>query len=108
VSRFIDNAERILEAAELVRDSGSPQTDWTIVIGREGEIRLVADSDWPLDALEHHHGAAMVYRVEQTAGRVRVLGRAGSRVCTFESERPETVARRLLPDRREYYLLPAA
>jgi len=57
---------------------------------------MVADSDWPLDSLQAHHGARMAYRVSQRASIVRVEGRAGSRTCLFETAKPERAARLLL------------
>ncbi len=68
----------------------------TILITAEGAIRMVADSDWPLDSLQLHHGAKMAYRVSQNASHVRVEGRADSRTCLFETVKPERAARLLL------------
>ncbi len=96
VSRFLDNAAQILEAAEGAVQSGHTPTDMTILITAEGQIRMVADSDWPLDSLQLHHGAKMAYRVSQSASVVRVEGRADSRTCLFETVKPERAARLLL------------
>ena len=68
----------------------------TILIGAEGGIHMVADSDWPLDSLQSHHGAKMAYRVSQSASVVRVEGRENSRTCLFETVKPERAARILL------------
>ena len=68
----------------------------TILISAGGGIRMIADSDWPLDSLQQHHGAEMAYRVSQSAIITRVEGRAGSRTCLFETEKPERAARALL------------
>src|SRR5260370_11645411 len=68
----------------------------TILINHEGGIRMVADSDWPLDSLQAHHGAKMAYRVSQSASVVRVEGRAGSRTCLYEASKPERAALLLL------------
>ena len=83
VSRFVENAVRILEAAESAVESGHTPSDVTILIGPEGSLRMVADSDWPLDSLQSFHGSNMAYRVSQRASMVRVEGRAGSRTCLF-------------------------
>ena len=93
---FVDNAVNILSAAENCLESGHTPSDMTILIMPEGGIRMVADSDWPLDSLQMHHGAKMAYRVNQSASIVRVEGRAGSRTCLFETAKPERVARFLL------------
>ena len=96
MNRFFDHAEQILQAAESAVESGHTPSEMTILITPGGGIRMVADSDWPLDSLQLHHGAAMAYRVSQSASIVRVEGRAGSRTCLFETAKPERVARTLL------------
>ena len=96
VSRFVENAVQILEAAESAVESGHTPSDVTILIGPEGSLRMVADSDWPLDSLQLFHGSNMAYRVSQRASMVRVEGRAGSRTCLFETPKPERAARLLL------------
>ena len=103
MSRFLDNAAQILEAAESAVQSGHTPTDMTILITAEGGIRMVADSDWPLDSLQAHHGARMAYRVSQNASHVRVEGRAGSRTCLFETAKPERAARLLLNSSPNYW-----
>ena len=103
MSRFLDNAARILEAAESAVQSGHTPTDMTILITAEGTIRMLADSDWPLDSLQSHHGAKMAYRVSQSASVVRVEGRAGSRTCLFETLKPERAARLLLNSSPSYW-----
>jgi hypothetical protein len=96
VSRFADNAQNILDAAESAAGRGESCSEMTILIGREGGIHMVADSDWPLDSLACHHGAQTAYRVSQHRGSVRVEGREGSRTCVFESASPAHTARLLL------------
>ena len=95
MSRFVDNAAQILSAAESAVESGHTPSDMTILITPQG-IRMIADSDWPLESLQLHHGAEMAYRVSQSAIIVRVEGRAGSRTCLFETVKPEQAARTLL------------
>jgi hypothetical protein len=107
VSRFVDNAVEIFDAAENAVRSGFTPSEMTILIGAEGGIRMLADSDWPLDSLQAHHGARMAYRVSQRATMVRVEGRAGSQTCLFETERPERAARHLLNRSPNYNLLVA-
>jgi hypothetical protein len=93
VSRFVDTAVEILSAAESAVESGHTPSEMTILITPEGAIRMIADTDWPLDSLQLHHGAKMAYRVSQSAAHVRVEGRAGSRTCLFETAKPEWAAR---------------
>ena len=56
----------------------------------------------PLDVLQQEHGAQMIYRVTQQESRVRLEGRAGSRTCLFEAEKPDGAARILLGDGPRY------
>ena len=102
MSRFVANAVQILDAAENVARSGQTPSEMTILITPEGGIRMFAESDWPLDSLQAHHGAGMAYRVSQRASMVRVEGRAGSRTCLFETARPEWAARLLLNQPHHY------
>jgi hypothetical protein len=95
VSRFVDNAVSLLDAAESALRAGNPPSDMAILISPEGGIRMVADSDWPLESLCAHHGARTAYRITGQEQRVRVEGKDGNRTCTFESAAPEQ-ARRLL------------
>ncbi len=94
MSRFVDYAHEILDAAE---SAGSP-SDVTILLGSNG-IRLIADSDWPLDSLLRHHGADAAYRVSGYQGTVRVEGRELNRRCMMESRTPAQVARLMLAAR---------
>lgn len=88
---FAENAQRILDAAESARSGAQ----FTILMGPDG-IRMIADSDWPLDSLLWHHGAHTAYRVSENAGHIRVEGREGSRRCVFESTGAAATARMLL------------
>ena len=97
---------QLLEAAESAAQSGHAPSDLTILISPEGGIHMVAESDWPLDSLQLHHGARMAYRVSQTAANVRVEGRAGSRTCVFETAKPERAAHLLLQRPIYSYLAP--
>jgi len=91
-----EQARNILDAAESASRSGQACTEMTILIGPEGHIRRVADSDWPLESLARHHGARSAYRVSEETGRIRVEGRDGARRCLLESSSPARIARLLL------------
>jgi hypothetical protein len=108
VSRFLENAENLLSAAENALSAGHTPSDMTILISPEGGIRLVADSDWPLDSLQAHRGAKAAYRISQQGERVRIDGREGSRTCRFESEPPSRAFRSLLHATPNYAALAAA
>jgi hypothetical protein len=92
----MDNAAKILEAAECAAASGLTTSEWTILIGARGGISLVADSDWSLDSLQLDRGAEMAYRVSRQADRVRLEGRAGDQRCQIETVQHGKAARRLL------------
>jgi hypothetical protein len=104
----MENATSIFETAETAMAAGHVPTDMTIVIGQEGGIRLIAESDWPLDNLQAHLGAEMVYRVRHQDNSLRLEGRAGSRTCLFETEKLNGVARKLLAGRPQYDLMPGS
>ena len=104
MSRFVDNAVQILDAAESAARAGHTPSEMTILISAEGGIHMLADSDWPLDSLQAHHGVGMAYRVSQRAATVRVEGRAGSRTCLFETQKPERAARLLLNHSPNYFI----
>ena len=95
VSHLAEQARNILDAAESASRSGQVCSEMTILVGPEG-IRMLADSDWPLDSLVRHHGAQSAYRVSQHAGSIRVEGREGTRRCVLESVSPAHTARLLL------------
>ena len=99
MSRFTEDAAGILDAAESASARGYACSEMTILIGQDGAIRMVADSDWPLDSLAAHHGAQTAYRVSERCGSVRVEGREGTRKCVLESPKPSHVARLMLAAR---------
>lgn len=101
---FVANAEEIFDVAHTNFLNGGPVSDLSILVGYDGAIRMVADSDWPLDTLSREHGAWMAYRVSQVTDRLRVEGRAGSRTCLFEAAKPDGAARLLLDNSRSYHV----
>lgn len=102
VSRLLDNANKILDAAESMRVAGHTGTDWSIMIGSEGQINMVAASNWPLESLRAEHGASQAYRVHEQGGRIQVQGKDESRDLLIFSAHPSQLLRRLLPERRDY------
>ena len=93
---FLQDAEAILNAAQTAACATPNPTDFTILIGPEGGIHMLAESDWPLASLESHYGARTLYRVSQASGQITVEGRSGHQRCRLETEHPQAVARRLL------------
>lgn len=98
MSRFLENAARILEAAESVSGSqASLYPEVTISIGPDGGIRMATEpTELALDVLQQEQGAQMIYRVTQQETSVRLEGRAGARTCVFEAEKAGAVQRALL------------
>lgn len=92
VNAFLQNAESILQTAQ----SSVEGTNWTILTGGPGGIRMIADSDWPLDSLQAHTGAAAAYRVHRRGGEVVVEGRSAHQSLAVRATPPAQVARFLL------------
>jgi hypothetical protein len=85
VSRFAQQAEQLLEAAEAASARGETCSDLTVLLGHDGSIRMIAESDWPLDSLVRDQGARAAYRVTARRGSICVEGRDGRRSCVLES-----------------------
>jgi|GEM_PF-1612653 len=98
VSRFLDDARAIFEAAEAFSRSGQCVSDWTMLVGGDGSIRMLAACDWPLERLLAHHGGRAVFRVGEQNGRVRLEAREPRTVCCMESDvDDQPAAKRLAP-----------
>lgn len=85
---FLRDGESLLEAAAGAAGWDQPDGPLAVLIGRDGTIRAVAGSDWPLDSLAAEHGARAAYRVTRAGGRVRVEGRSGRRKLVLEQDPP--------------------
>lgn len=96
VGAFLENAAKLLDAAQCAVQSGNTPSHLTILLGCEGGIRMIADSDWPLDSLQAHHGSSMAYRVTEANEKIRVEGREGQRTCMVETRSPLRAARLIL------------
>ncbi len=96
VSRMIEHAQEILATAEAAASHGETCSPMTILIGQDGAIQLMVDSDWPLDSLALHHGARSAFRVSTQRGVFKVEGREGARACVLESSTPARTARLML------------
>ncbi len=103
MSQFLENAQRIFETAGAVHENGGG-TDYAILIDSSGAVQMIANCDWALDSLRAERGARAAYKISDANGQVRVEGWSGHQRCLFESERPASVARRLLADRPRYLL----
>jgi len=96
VGAFWADAENIFETARQASQSGSPDCDWAILIGPQGDIRMLEAGGWALPSLLAQHGAATAYRITRERGRVCLEGRRGSQTCLLRSESPAATARHLL------------
>lgn len=105
MSQFIDDAVEILQAAENIVVSGQTPGHYSILLGSAG-IRMIADSDWPLDSLQREYGANTAYRVSTSEGRVKVDGNQGNRTCHFEATPPAQVAHFLLNTAPAWHTFP--
>ncbi|HEU0119222.1 MAG TPA: hypothetical protein VFQ91_01770 [Bryobacteraceae bacterium] len=105
MDRFLDNAARIFEGGQSAVQAGCSDSAWTVLFAREGGIRMVANSDWPLDSLARESGAEMAYRVSVNGSQISVDGLSNGRRCALQSEPPAATFRRLLPDRVQYQLV---
>jgi hypothetical protein len=80
MDRFFENARRIFDTASAAGDPA----DATIVVTQEGGLRILSDSDWPLDRLVAHLGADSAYRVTSRRGVLTVEGRSRTQSCRME------------------------
>ncbi len=89
---FLSDAGSILGTAE----SAAGGTDYTLLIGGDGGLTMLAESDWPLERLAAERCARRAYRVSHGASGVTVDGVEGGRRLRMGSEPMRAVARRLL------------
>src|SRR5664279_1793607 len=83
VRAFLQQAEDILDVA--VSGDGSLR-DFTIVMDRQGGMRMLDPCGWTLPALSAEFGATAVYRVEKRGQTVRVEGWNGSQRCLLQRD----------------------
>jgi hypothetical protein len=77
-------------------DAGQKPSDYTILLGTSGGIRMIADSDQSLDSLRREFGAQRAYRITAGAGQVSVDGQEANRSCKFEGMSMAKVAQFML------------
>jgi hypothetical protein len=99
VRGLVQYTQEILATAEAAASKGETCSPMTILIGQDGAMRLVVDSDWPLDSLALHHGAKSAFRVSADSGSLKVEGREGLQKCVLESSSPARIARLMLSGR---------
>jgi hypothetical protein len=97
-----------MDTAVDVERGGIEPSDWTIFIGPEGGLEMIAGLDNPLDSLAWCRGARMAWQVKHLGGGVRVEGLAAHERCRLEFESPRQTARMLLGTCGMYQLASAA
>ena len=102
VNQLLENANRILDAAESMRVAGHTGADWSILVGSQGAIHMVSGSDWPLEALRFQHGATQAYRVIHKDDEIQVECKDGQRDIRIRSQAENHLLKLLLPERRDY------
>ena len=105
---LIENARRILDTAIEAGQSGLDASDWTIFVGPEGGLEMIAGAETPLDSLTWSRGARMAWQLRHNGDAIRVEGRSPLERCRLETESPSRAARMLLGSGRLYQLVAAA
>jgi hypothetical protein len=88
VPGFAEQAQHILDAAVAAVARGEGCLELTILIGLDGGIEMVTDSDWALQPLAVERAARTAYRVSRFRDSVRVEGYEHSRTCILEAKLP--------------------
>jgi len=96
VKHLLENAAGILETARNAMLAGHEPTDMVILTGVDGGVRMFANSEWSLGALQREYGAAAGYRISAQSNRVQVDARSARSAVRLESESPARAARMLL------------
>lgn len=102
VDALLSNARRLLDTAADSVACGLGGGDWTVFIGPEGGLQMIAGRETALDSLAWSHGATAAWQVSRSGGRVRVEGQCSRERCLLEARVPDGITRRLLNDTRMY------
>lgn len=101
VNALLGNAAKLLETASSCSSADPSPNDWTIFIGPEGGLQMVAGAVQSLESLSWTCGARTAWQVSHRASSVRVEGWHAGQRCILESPKP---AARLVADLRLYEL----
>jgi hypothetical protein len=102
VSVFLRHAEEIFAAA---RTAGPEDCDMAILVNRDGGIHMIAGADWELEPMRQHYGASAAYRVNRSAGHVKLEARRANESCTLVAEQPLRAMRYGLADFPQYLMM---
>jgi hypothetical protein len=89
--------------------AGPDDCNMAILVNRDGGIHMIEGADWELEPMRLHYGASAAYRVNRTAGAVKLEARRANEGCTLVAERPAQdpirTARNGLADFPQYLML---
>ena len=102
MSAFWKHAEEIFEAA---RHGGAEECELSILLHRDGSIHMLTGSEWQLESLRQHHGAAAAYHVSRKAGGLRLEARSAGESCVFQTSQRAHPQPVLAPDFPRYLMI---
>jgi len=108
MDRFLADAHEIFDVARtagLSANGGEAYADFTLLIGADGGIRMIAETAIALETLTSWHGSSVAYRVTRGTQGVRLEGRTRTRKCMFEESPPESRRFSRLPDEALYSVI---
>lgn len=102
VTSLLDNAKKLLDTAAGSVEAGFEAGEWTVFVGPEGGIQMIAGAGQELAALTWDRGASAAWKVSRERGAVRVEGLSGSDRCMLESRPLNGIMHRVVSDLRLY------
>lgn len=84
---FLETAARILDGAKSAVQTGHYEPVWTVLTGGLCGVRMISDTDWPLESLRRENSADCAFRVTVTHRRVLVDGLSRTSRCHLEYAR---------------------
>lgn len=99
------NAARLLETASSASVVGLAGSDWTVFIGPEGGVQMVAGAAESLESLVWTRGARSAWQILNRETSVRVEGRQGGQRCMLEAPKAGCRVDQLLGNVRLYELV---
>ena len=102
VNGLLDNARLLMETAASSVQAGLGDCDWTVFIGPQGGLQMIAGREQSIESLTWSHGATSAWQISRQGERVRVEGRGGDERCLLESTARDGAMRRVLSEVRLY------
>lgn len=107
VNGLLENAQRLMETATSSVEAGLGDCDWTVFIGPQGGLQMIAGREERLESLTWSRGAQAAWQISRQGERVRVEGRHGDQRCLLESTARDGAVHRVLSNIRLYELATA-